>query len=77
MYNKKCCEKFVKRKIYGRRENIWKKIMIYHTEVYDEIYELIIHKKDSFFYAWNVIWKDSNVTGKFLIERILSIFVFQ
>lgn len=34
--------------------NMWKKEkylkkMIYHTEMYDEIYDLTIHKKDFFF----------------------------
>lgn len=45
--------------------------MIYHTEMYDEIYDLTIHKKDFFFYAWNVIWKDSDV--KFLINRVIDL----
>lgn len=37
--------------------------------MYDEIYDLTIHKKD-FFYAWNVIWKDS---VKFLIKRVIDL----
>lgn len=43
-----------------KKEKYFKK-MIYHTEMYDEIYDLTIHKKDFFFYAWNVIWKDSEI----------------
>lgn len=46
--------------------------MIYHTEMYDEIYDLTIHKKD-FFYAWNVIWKDNDV--KFLIKRVIDLYI--
>lgn len=57
--------------ICGRRKNILKK-MIYHTEMYDEIYDLTIHKKD-FFYAWNVIWKDNDV--KFLIKRVIDLYI--
>lgn len=48
-----------------KKEKYFKK-MIYHTEMYD----LTIHKKD-FFYAWNVIWKDSDV--KFLIKRVIDL----
>lgn len=59
------------KRIFG---NMWKKEkyfkkMIYHTEMYDEIYDLTIHKKDFFFMLG--IWKDSDV--KFLINRVIDL----
>lgn len=51
-----------------KKEKYFKK-MIYHTEMYDEIYDLTIHKKDFFFMLG--IWKDSDV--KFLIKRVIDL----
>lgn len=73
---RECIIKSAVKRIFGniwKRERYLEKIMIWNTKVYDKMYDLTIREKIFFFYAWNVIWKDSDAIAKFLIKRVIDL----